>query len=349
MFRYVAINGVVPDLALILVVVAAIDRGPQFGALLGFGAGLLLDLAPPADHVAGRWALALVVVGYLAGRVRQDARSSTLTAVLVVGAASFVGTSLYAFSGVGARRRRAAGRPDAADHRDQRAVGRPARAAAGAGPAVDPRRPAAGSRARGPTAGAGVLMAAVLIRPSQHRSRLRLFVVQVLFVSLFVTLFARLWYLQVFTGEEYQAKAAEQSVRDLVVQPARGLIVDAMGRPLVANRSSWVVSLDRTVLGRMDAADREALLRKVAGAVHEPYADVVARTRLCGTAGRGRRHLLERVAATSRCRSPATSPSRPRSRSPSRPRTSRAWSPSRRASAPIPRPSASTRPACSAT
>jgi rod shape-determining protein MreD len=98
-FRYVAIDGVVPDLALVLVVVAAIDRGPQFGALLGFGAGLLLDLAPPADHAAGRWALALVVVGHLAGRVRQDARSSTLTAVLVVGAASFVGTSLYAFSG----------------------------------------------------------------------------------------------------------------------------------------------------------------------------------------------------------------------------------------------------------
>lgn len=97
--RYVAIDGVVPDLVLILVVVAGIDRGPQVGAQLGFGAGLLLDLAPPADHVAGRWALALVVVGYLAGRVRQDARSSTLTAVLVVGAASFVATSVFALSG----------------------------------------------------------------------------------------------------------------------------------------------------------------------------------------------------------------------------------------------------------
>ena len=42
--------------------------------MLGFAAGLLLDLAPPADHVAGRWALALVLVGYLAGRVRQDVR-----------------------------------------------------------------------------------------------------------------------------------------------------------------------------------------------------------------------------------------------------------------------------------
>lgn len=98
--RHVAIDGVVPNLALVLVVVAAIARGPQLGAAVGFGAGLLLDLAPPADHVAGRWALALVVVGYLAGRVRQDARSSTLAAVVVVGAASFIGTSLYALSGV---------------------------------------------------------------------------------------------------------------------------------------------------------------------------------------------------------------------------------------------------------
>src|SRR3954447_12582594 len=128
-------------------------------------------------------------------------------------------------------------------------------------------------------------MAAVLIRPSQHKSRLRLFVVQVLFVALFVTLFARLWYLQVFTGEEYQAKAAEQSVRDIVVQPARGLIVDAMGRPLVANRDSWVVSVDRTVLGKLSEADRDALLRKVADAVHQPYADVVARTVVCGQPG----------------------------------------------------------------
>ena len=128
-------------------------------------------------------------------------------------------------------------------------------------------------------------MAAVLIRPSQRTSRRRLFVVQVLFVSLFVTLFARLWYLQVFTGEEYQAKAAEQSVRDIVQQPPRGLIVDAMGRPLVTNRDSWVVSVDRTVLGRMAQPDRDALLQKVAAAVHEPYADVVARTLICGQPG----------------------------------------------------------------
>lgn len=98
-FRYVSVDGVVPDLALLLVVAAAISRGSQFGASLGFGAGLLLDLAPPSDHVAGRWALALVLVGYLAGRVRQDARSSPLASVLLVAAMSFVGTSVFAITG----------------------------------------------------------------------------------------------------------------------------------------------------------------------------------------------------------------------------------------------------------
>lgn len=97
--RYLSIDGVVPNLALVVVVAIGIARGPEVAAVAGFCAGLLLDLAPPADHVAGRWALAFVVVGYLAGRVQRDARASAVTAVLVVGAASFVGTSIYALSG----------------------------------------------------------------------------------------------------------------------------------------------------------------------------------------------------------------------------------------------------------
>ncbi|MFL6105855.1 MAG: penicillin-binding protein 2 [Marmoricola sp.] len=126
-------------------------------------------------------------------------------------------------------------------------------------------------------------MNAILIRPDRRRSRLRLFVMQVLMLSLFLTLFARLWYLQVFTGEEYQAKATEQSVREVVVQPARGLIVDAEGRPLATNRTSWVVSVDRTVLGKQSEEDRTKLLQRVAHTVGVSYAEVVARTRLCGT------------------------------------------------------------------
>jgi rod shape-determining protein MreD len=99
-FPHFAWQGVVPNLALLVVVGAALVRGPQFAAVLGFVAGVVIDLAPPADHVAGRWALALVIVGYLAGRLRQDVRPNASAVVLAVAASSFLGTSIFALSGL---------------------------------------------------------------------------------------------------------------------------------------------------------------------------------------------------------------------------------------------------------
>ena len=98
-FSALAIAGVVPDVALLVVVAAALARGPEYAALLGFAAGLALDLAPPADHTVGRWALALVVTGYLAGLVRHDAHRSAVAAAVTVAASAFVGTSVFALSG----------------------------------------------------------------------------------------------------------------------------------------------------------------------------------------------------------------------------------------------------------
>ena len=99
-FPYVAWQGVVPNLVLLVVVGAALVRGAQFAMLLGFAAGVLLDLAPPADHVAGRWALALVVVGYVAGRVAVDVRPTVTAVLATVAASSFLGTSVFALSGI---------------------------------------------------------------------------------------------------------------------------------------------------------------------------------------------------------------------------------------------------------
>lgn len=67
-----AIAGVTCDLVLIVVVALGLSRGPEFGALAGFAGGLLLDVVPPADHAAGRWALACALAGYVAGVVRRD-------------------------------------------------------------------------------------------------------------------------------------------------------------------------------------------------------------------------------------------------------------------------------------
>lgn len=97
---YATVAGVAPNLILVVVVACALARGSEFGATVGFAAGLLMDLAPPADHVAGRWALALVLVGFLAGRVRNDAEHSVLARFVTVAACSFVGASVYAMSGV---------------------------------------------------------------------------------------------------------------------------------------------------------------------------------------------------------------------------------------------------------
>ncbi|MGZ4450074.1 MAG: penicillin-binding protein 2 [Nocardioides sp.] len=118
-----------------------------------------------------------------------------------------------------------------------------------------------------------------------QKSRLRLIVIQALVFSLFATLFARLYYLQVVTGENYQAQAASQSVREIVQQPQRGLIVDDMGRPLVANRTSWVVSVDRTLLGKLTAGQRTKLVRRVATAVDLPPRRISQRLVTCGDPG----------------------------------------------------------------
>jgi rod shape-determining protein MreD len=100
LFPHVAWHGIVPNLCLLVVVAAALTVEAPFALVLGFAAGLTLDLAPPADHVAGRWALALTVAAFLAARVRQDQKPSALAVVATVAAASFVATSMFALSGV---------------------------------------------------------------------------------------------------------------------------------------------------------------------------------------------------------------------------------------------------------
>ncbi|MFS3127891.1 penicillin-binding protein 2 [Nocardioides sp. Bht2] len=124
-----------------------------------------------------------------------------------------------------------------------------------------------------------------MVSAGAQRSRLRLIVIQALVVSLFATLLVRLWYLQVAGGEVYQAKAQSQSVREVVLQPDRGLIVDAQGRSLVANRNIWVVSMDRTTLGKLPEDQGEQLLKSVSKILKVKVAKLRARLLNCGTEG----------------------------------------------------------------
>ena len=102
---------VVPDVVLLVVVATALLTDARSGMLTGFFAGLLLDLAPPSDHPAGRWALALLSVGYVVGRLAHDHTSDPgrgarlrrppwLVTIAAAAGGSFVGISVYALTGL---------------------------------------------------------------------------------------------------------------------------------------------------------------------------------------------------------------------------------------------------------
>ncbi|HEV7147163.1 MAG TPA: rod shape-determining protein MreD [Pedococcus sp.] len=63
---------VVPDLVLPIVVAGALLTGPSGGALLGLGAGWVVDLMPPGAHVLGTNALLYAAAGLLAGAARRE-------------------------------------------------------------------------------------------------------------------------------------------------------------------------------------------------------------------------------------------------------------------------------------
>ncbi|HVQ87686.1 MAG TPA: rod shape-determining protein MreD [Actinomycetes bacterium] len=88
-----------PDLVLLVLIGLAIVSGPTAGAVMGFGAGLLVDLMPPSADEVGRWALVFCLVGYLAGQARMDSRRSAVVIVAVVAALSAF--AVVAFTAIG--------------------------------------------------------------------------------------------------------------------------------------------------------------------------------------------------------------------------------------------------------
>ena len=70
-----------------------------------------------------------------------------------------------------------------------------------------------------------------------------------LVVSLFVLLFARLWFLQVMAGERYVNLAEGNAVRALSITAPRGEILDRNGKTIVRNRFAMVVSVQPNEMG----------------------------------------------------------------------------------------------------
>ena len=61
-----------------------------------------------------------------------------------------------------------------------------------------------------------------------RRADLRLFVLRVVVLAILATLFGRLWFLQVYAGEDYTAAASENRIREVVEPAPRGEVYDAL-------------------------------------------------------------------------------------------------------------------------
>ncbi len=89
-----------PDLVLLAVVALALTGGPLPGMLTGFLAGLALDVAPPASHTIGQYALVFCLVGYGCGRLAGLGDASPALYVGISAAAAAAGAALHAGLGV---------------------------------------------------------------------------------------------------------------------------------------------------------------------------------------------------------------------------------------------------------
>ncbi|MGH6653896.1 MAG: penicillin-binding protein 2 [Actinocrinis sp.] len=111
-------------------------------------------------------------------------------------------------------------------------------------------------------------------------ARSRMAVVQVLVLALLVTLGARLWFLQVHSGSEFQQAAAANDLRTVATAAVRGSILDDQGRPLVDNRTTLQVTVDLGTLAQQRDQGR-AELQKLAAQLGVPASQVQQRARLC--------------------------------------------------------------------
>ena len=88
-------GGAAPDLVLLAVVALALTGGPVAGAVTGFAAGLVFDLAPPESHVIGLSALVLCLLGYFCGLASRELERSVFLPLAAMAAGAVAGAMLY--------------------------------------------------------------------------------------------------------------------------------------------------------------------------------------------------------------------------------------------------------------
>lgn len=113
-----------------------------------------------------------------------------------------------------------------------------------------------------------------------QRVTIRLVILQILVVSLLLTLGGRLWFLQIRDGQQYTHEAASNHIQNVVQPAVRGSILDDHGVPLADNETKLVVTVSRTdMMAQSD--DGKSVLTRLAGVLGMKYQDIADKVRLC--------------------------------------------------------------------
>jgi penicillin-binding protein 2 len=112
------------------------------------------------------------------------------------------------------------------------------------------------------------------------RVTVRLVILQVLVLSLLLTLGGRLWYLQIRNGAQYTQEADSNNVQQVVTPAVRGSILDDKGVPIADNETRLVVSASRTDLLKQSDGGA-AVLGRLADVLHMKASEVRDKVRLC--------------------------------------------------------------------
>ena len=112
-------------------------------------------------------------------------------------------------------------------------------------------------------------------------SRRRLVALTAVVTSLLALVGGRLWYLQVMHRTAYTTAAAQDQTRTIIVPSVRGQILDDVGTPLVGNRTSMVVSVNRVLLSQQSDGG-VAELHRLAGLLGMNYGLLQQKLRICG-------------------------------------------------------------------
>ena len=101
-------GGAGPDLVLLTVAALALAGGSLAGSLIGFSAGLALDVAPPGSHLVGQNALVFCLVGYFCGLAAErpsgdgspEQGHTALFEIVITAAGAVFGEALAVLLGV---------------------------------------------------------------------------------------------------------------------------------------------------------------------------------------------------------------------------------------------------------